>query len=146
MSNGSLIKILVVSVALGGLVCRVGAADNKTRALDKHEAEQQKRIEQGIKSGELTPDEAARLKKAEAKLKADEAAAKADGKVTQGERKALLKEMRQDSQKIHALKHNDAEAKPSEKSGDKPGGKSAAKPDSSPSRKGTEKSKTEKAK
>jgi hypothetical protein len=80
--------------------------------LDKREANQQKRIDQGVASGQLTTKETNRLDKREAKLAADEAAAKSDGKVTPVERRKLQREANRDSHAIHRLKHNKHTAAP----------------------------------
>jgi hypothetical protein len=77
-----------------------------TPKLDKREANQQKRIDQGVASGQLNAKETNRLDKREAKLNADEAAAKADGKVTRKERKRLEREANKDSAAIHKQKHD----------------------------------------
>jgi len=83
-----------------------------TPNLDKREANQQKRIDQGVASGQLTAKETNRLDKREAKLAADEAAAKSDGKVTLAERRKLQREGNQDSKAIHKQKHNKQTAAP----------------------------------
>ena len=77
-----------------------------TPGLDKREANQQKRIDQGVASGQLNAKETNRLDKREAKLNADEAAAKADGKVTHKERMKLRHEAAKDSKAIHRQKHD----------------------------------------
>lgn len=81
-------------------------AQEKTPNLDKREQKQAKRIEQGMKSGELTKKEAARLSAREAKLHADEAKAKADGKVTTKERAKLQHEANKTSRRIYRQKHD----------------------------------------
>jgi len=83
-----------------------------TPNLDKREAKQQKRIDQGVASGQLTAKETNRLDKREAKLAADEAAAKADGKVTPAERRKLQREANRDSKAIYQKKHNKQTAAP----------------------------------
>lgn len=77
-----------------------------TPGLDKRQAEQQKRIDQGVASGQLNDKEAARLRARETKLEADKQAAKADGKVTAPERKKLHREAHRDSKAIHRQKHD----------------------------------------
>jgi polyhydroxyalkanoate synthesis regulator phasin len=57
-----------------------------TPGIDKRQAEQQKRIDQGVKSGELTAKEAARMEKGQERVQKMEDKAKADGKVTAKER------------------------------------------------------------
>ncbi len=77
-----------------------------TPRLDRREARQEKRIEQGVKSGQLTDKEAARLEKREEHLKAQEAKAKADGVVTPQERAKLEREANRDSRAITREKHD----------------------------------------
>jgi len=81
-------------------------AQDNTPRIDKREKRQQKRINQGVKSGALTKGEAARLEKQQAKIKNDEAAAKADGKVTPQERRKLTKEQNAANRNIYRKKHN----------------------------------------
>ncbi|MCM3878427.1 MAG: hypothetical protein NEA02_18660 [Thermoanaerobaculia bacterium] len=104
ISSLSLIALFTSGVAL--------AQSNETPNLDKREARQQQRISQGIKSGQLTPAEAANLEAREAKLNADEARAKADGVVTKKERARLQSEANRDSKAIHRKKHNARTAPP----------------------------------
>ena len=82
------------------------AQSNETPRIDKREAIQSERIEQGMNSGALTPAEAARVDRGQARVQAAEAAAKADGKVTKRERMALTRAQNHQSRKIHRLKHN----------------------------------------
>lgn len=81
-------------------------AQNQTPVVDSREQNQQKRIEQGVKSGELTNGETRRLERQEGKIKADELNAKADGKVTKGERAKLRREQNRESNRIYRAKHN----------------------------------------
>ena len=77
-----------------------------TPRIDKREAIQADRIEQGMNSGALTPGETARVDRGQARIQAGEAAAKADGKVTKRERIALTRAQNHQSRKIYRLKHN----------------------------------------
>lgn len=89
------------------------AADgSQTPNLDKREVRQERRITQGIRSGQLTPAEAANLQAREAKLNAHEARAKSDGVVTKKERARLQAEANRDSRAIHRKKHNARVAPP----------------------------------
>lgn len=81
-------------------------AQEKTPNLDKREKRQEKRIEQGVKSGELNKRETARLEARESKLRADEAKAKADGKVTTKERAKLQHEANKTSRHNYGQKHD----------------------------------------
>ncbi|MDK9703341.1 MAG: hypothetical protein OEL20_09380 [Sulfuritalea sp.] len=60
-----------------------------TPGVDKRQASQQQRIDQGVKSGELTAKEAARLEKGQERVQKMEDKAKADGVVTKQERARL---------------------------------------------------------
>jgi hypothetical protein len=82
------------------------AQSNETPNLDKREVRQQRRVTQGIRSGQLTPAEAANLEAREAKLNADEARAKSDGVVTKKERARLQAQANRDSRAIYRKKHN----------------------------------------
>jgi hypothetical protein len=81
-------------------------AQDRTPVVDQKERNQQKRIEQGVKSGELTPAETRRLERQEGKIKADEMNAKSDGKVTPKERRKLNRELNRESKRIYRKKHN----------------------------------------
>jgi hypothetical protein len=93
--------ILIVTATLSG-----AALAQQTPNLDKREAKQQARIDQGVRSGQLHRREAGRLEAREAKLNADEAAAKADGKVTPKERTKLQAEANRDSRRIYRQKRD----------------------------------------
>ncbi len=103
--------IAAVAVTLGGAAFAQAPAAAPTDPLatpriDQRQANQQKRIDQGVASGQLTPKETARLEKREAKIAADEAQAKADGKVTKTERRHLRREENRASKAIHKQKHD----------------------------------------
>jgi hypothetical protein len=77
-----------------------------TPKIDQRQVNQDKRIDQGVASGALTPQEAAKLEKREAKIEADKQAAKADGKVTRAERRKLRREEDRASAAIRRQKHD----------------------------------------
>ena len=77
-----------------------------TPGIDKRQENQQKRIDAGVKSGQLTDREAARLEKRETKLQKDKEKAQADGVVTKKERKQLNREANRDSKAITREKHD----------------------------------------
>ena len=83
----------------------------KTPAIDRREHNQQERIRQGIKSGELTRREAVRLEEQEAKIRVNEKFARADGKISAAERERLEKELNRTSQNIYEQKHDDQDRK-----------------------------------
>ncbi len=100
-------KSMYASVAALTLLCATGAfSQTKTPVIDARERNQQKRIEQGVKSGELTNAETRKLERQEGKIKADEMIAKKDGKVTPAERRKLHRELNRESKRIYRKKHN----------------------------------------
>ena len=64
------------------------------------------RIKQGVKSGELTKAETARLAAQTAKLKNEKEAYKADGVVTTEERKDYRQDKKKVSKRIYRQKHD----------------------------------------
>ncbi|MCX7141498.1 MAG: hypothetical protein NT123_10495 [Proteobacteria bacterium] len=81
-------------------------ANPATPNIDKRQAEQQKRIDQGVKSGQLTDREAAKLNKGQAKVQRMEDKAKADGVVTAQERKRIEHEQNKQGKRIERDKHD----------------------------------------
>ena len=67
---------------------------------------QQKRIEQGAGSGELTGREARRLERQQRHIRHEKRAARADGVVTPGERKEIRRHERRANRNIIRKKHN----------------------------------------
>jgi long-subunit fatty acid transport protein len=104
----AVLALLVTGLAMAQAPASAVAAKDPsaTPGLDRREARQQKRIDQGVASGQLNAAETNRLDKREAKLKAHETAAKADGKVTPKERRRLQKEADRASAAIHRQKHD----------------------------------------
>lgn len=69
---------------------------------------QQKRIEQGVRSGQLTNREAGRLERQEGHIAKREAKAGADGHVGAHEQKRIQRAENRESGRIHRAKNNDA--------------------------------------
>ena len=74
--------------------------------IDAREANQQKRIEQGVQSGQLNAKEAAHLEKREERIEKLEEKAKADGVITKKEMKRIDAAQDRASRKIFNKKHN----------------------------------------
>jgi len=87
-------------------VATTSFAQTKTPGVTERQKNQQERIEQGVKSGELTRPEAAKLEAREAKIQHDKKEAKADGKVTPAERAKLQREENRSSRAIYRQKHD----------------------------------------
>lgn len=77
-----------------------------TPRIDQRQVNQQKRIDQGVASGQLNARETNRLDKREAKIAANEAKAKSDGKVTKAERRHLRHQENRASKAIYRQKHD----------------------------------------
>jgi hypothetical protein len=77
-----------------------------TPVVRERQKNQQRRIRQGVKSGELTKGETRRLEAEQGKIQADKLAAKSDGTVTPAERKQLHREQNKASRDIYRKKHN----------------------------------------
>jgi hypothetical protein len=75
--------------------------------IQKREQNQEKRIQQGVQSGQLTPKETGRLEAEQARIKQDEERMKADGTLTKAERKKLKQEQNRASKDIFRKKHNE---------------------------------------
>ena len=67
---------------------------------------ERQRIEQGVKSGELTRNETRNLISGERDIHRDIRAAKADGVVTRRERKHIRRDERKESRRICRSRHN----------------------------------------
>ena len=86
------VSMLLISVAV--------QAENR---IDTRQQHQDARIERGVKSGSLTPQEAERLKRGQERIQKAEARALADGTISKGEARRI--EHMQDRQS-RALAHN----------------------------------------
>lgn len=97
-----------VSLSLGLLFCLPALSYAAESTIKEREHHQQDRIADGIKSGELTPAEAARLEQREKDLKKQMAEDRAanGGKLTAEERKQMQKELNGISKRIHHQKND----------------------------------------
>ena len=97
---------ILACVALSAL-----AQTSSTPRIDKRQANQDRRIEQGEKSGQLNAKEAARLEKGQARVQKMEDKAAADGKVTKKERARIERAQDRQSKAIYRQKHDKQTAK-----------------------------------
>jgi hypothetical protein len=95
---------LLVSISLSS--AQDQQSSTNTPVVRERQTNQQKRIGQGVKSGQLTPKETRRLERQQAKIQHDKKMAKADGTVTPRERAKLKREQNRASRRIYRLKHN----------------------------------------
>jgi len=82
------------------------ASSQRMQADVQRNANQQARIDQGLKSGELTNKEAAYLEHGQARVSRAEANAAADGHVGAGEQARIQRKENRQSRRIHQQKHD----------------------------------------
>lgn len=100
-------KSLIVGVAAGlVLVGAVAFAQSETPGIDRRQANQEQRIDQGVASGQLTEREAARLERQQNRINRLEDRAKSDGVVTKKERARINAAQDRASRDIFREKHD----------------------------------------
>ena len=105
-----MIRILAV-VAMVSVAAPLLAQTKSTERIDRRQAEQQRRIDQGVKSGELTKREATQLQKGQEHVQKMENRATADGKVTAKERARIEHAQDLQSRRIAREKHDKQQRK-----------------------------------
>ena len=78
----------------------------KTPVIHQRQRDQQARIGQGVKSGQLTGGETRQLERQQARIQATKKADKADGNMTPQERAQLTRMQNRASRDIYRDKHN----------------------------------------
>jgi hypothetical protein len=95
---------LTAVVLFGALALPAVAQSNQE--INARKENQQDRIAQGVKSGQLTAGETSRLEAREAHINRQEARMKADGNFTPAERAKINREQNRTSRAIYRDKHN----------------------------------------
>jgi hypothetical protein len=107
----TLVAATTLALVSAGAFAQAAPAASTPR-VDKREAMQDTRIQNGVASGQLNAKETYKLEKEQAAINKAETHAKADGKVTKAERHRLHKMQNRASHDIHAQKHDAQTAKP----------------------------------
>lgn len=95
---------IVVPALLGALLISAGA---QAAGINSRQDEQRERIQQGVRSGELTRREAFRLRTREARTRRLEARARrSGGRLTFAERQQLQRRLNANSRAIYHQKHD----------------------------------------
>lgn len=81
-------------------------AQSTAKSVKKTQVNQHQRIKQGVRSGELTRKETAKLTRQQANIQQTKKRAKADGVVTRKERAIIRKKQANASKNIAIKKHN----------------------------------------
>jgi hypothetical protein len=102
---------LLSGVAICAALAPTAWAETHSGSINRIERREQARIVQGIRSGELTRQEARRLEAEQAKIRVNERFAKKDGELTLKERERLHKELHRASRDIYRQKHDHQEQK-----------------------------------
>jgi hypothetical protein len=105
-----LITMAMLAVTATALAPAVASADTQRSVRDPRinarQQVQRERIQQGVRSGELTRREAAKSRENQRDIRQLERAYKSDGELTRGERRDLTHEQNQASRQIYRDKHD----------------------------------------
>lgn len=106
-TKSSLLIAVLAAFSLPVLAQTAPAKDPAaTPGIDKRQANQDARIQQGVQSGQLTQREAGRLEKGQERVQKMEDKAKADGVVTKKERTRIQHTQNVESKRIYRQKHD----------------------------------------
>lgn len=114
MKKLSTIAAAVLAFATLAATAQQGTASapgTNTPRIDQRQANQERRIDQGTASGELTKREARRMNRQQTVVNKAEDRAEADGSVTARERRRLTKAQNATSRHLYRQKH-DAQERP----------------------------------
>ncbi len=98
--------LATLGIIVGLTVTALADHKNRVPVTRKRQAEQHQRIHQGVRSGEVTKGERAKLGKKQHEINQDIREAKSDGVVTGAERKDIHQDQNQASRHIYRAKHN----------------------------------------
>lgn len=104
-----LIRSLIAALGIGALSLSLPAAARgpaSTPDIDQRLYEQQRRIDRGLRTGQLTQREAYRLERQQAQIRHDLYLAKADGVVTGQERRYIQRALDRSAAEIARERHD----------------------------------------
>ncbi len=100
-------KSHLIAAAVAAVVAVPAFAQSAaTPGIDQRQANQERRIDQGVASGELNARETARLERGQQRVENMETRAKSDGVVTKGERARIHQAQDVQSKRIYRQKHD----------------------------------------
>jgi hypothetical protein len=103
--------MMVAMVAV--IIPAAGLAQGRRNGVNERQHNQQQRIRQGVRSGELTPVEAARIRRQEAQIRLNEARARqSGGEFTPQERARIQRQLNRESRRIYRQKHDAQDRNP----------------------------------
>jgi len=106
-----LTAMVTATIALLGVA---GLSLAEAGTITKREERQQKRIAEGVESGQLTTKETARLEREQAKIETDREKAWSDGRLSKKEKAKLTREQDRASHHIYRQKHDAQKRKKAE--------------------------------
>ena len=98
--------IAAAIVTLSAAITLPASAQTATPGIDQRQMNQERRIDQGIASGQLTQREANRLERGQDRVDNMENRAKSDGVVTARERNRIQHAQNVESKRIYRQKHD----------------------------------------
>jgi len=102
----SILKWVAAAAIVAAMMPMLGLAQDG-RTINQREREQQQRIRQGVRSGELTRAEARRLEIQQGRIRRDEARARrSGGEFTARERARIQRELNHSNRNIYRQKHD----------------------------------------
>ncbi len=99
-------KQLIFAATLLGTMLFTQMAEAHTRTVHHRQYNQHQRIQQGVRSGQLTHREAMQLRMQQAKVRNYKKMAMADGRVTHNERAMIYNQQRKNNNNIYHQKHD----------------------------------------
>lgn len=106
------IKVFIATVFLAIFAFSAQAQSTATPQVTKRQVKQQKRINKGVKSGELTRRETVSLQRQQKRIRGNKISAKSDGKVTTLERSRIHAQQNRASRNVARKKHNNRSRRP----------------------------------
>jgi len=104
--NRIILTAALVAMTSAGAATGASAWGTSTYDIDRSQANQAARINQGVRDGSLTRREAEALKSEQARIQALESAAKRDGVITRGEYAAIRNAQENASRHIYRERHD----------------------------------------
>ena len=98
---------MVLCVGLSAPTLMHAEPATRSPGVNRRERHQRRRIKQGVKSGELTKDEAKKLRNEQKSIHREEREMKSDGSLTAEERAKLRQDQNAASKDIYEEKHDD---------------------------------------
>jgi hypothetical protein len=105
-------KIVSLLIAASFVIAASTASMAGPRGINSRQHREQQRINQGIRSGELTRREAMRLEAAQARIRTYERFARSDGNLTARERAHIQRGLSHESRSIYRQKHDRQDRNP----------------------------------